>query len=697
MTQILDRANPVPAHDPATAAPRRPSTARKFRPDIEGARAFAVLSVVLYHAGLGIRGGFVGVDVFFVISGFLITRQLVDSVGRHGARALPTFYARRIKRLLPAGTVVVLTTVLVARLWAPALQVRSIALDAVFTTFYGLNYRLAVNGTQYLHQSDAVSPLQHFWSLGVEEQFYVVWPVLIVAVAWIGRGHRNALLLAVLALLVAVSFYYSVTVTRTSAPWAYFALHTRAWELALGALVGIGSGQLARLPRRVAEVGALCGLLAVVGSALLFSDATQYPGAAAGLPVGGAALLIASGCGGRRRVERLLGEPLMQCVGRVSYSWYLWHWPMLVLAPQLLGHPLTAVQRLVVVWISLAAAVLTYFIIEDPARALQFGNARWIANGLALSGAVAAAGALVLTHLPALVGSGAAVTVVQAQSATPQVVRQMQAAVLAGVDTLAVPSNLTPRPAAAASDTPASSKNACHADFLVTRQGPCVFGDPTGTHTAVIFGDSHAEQWLPAVSTAGRHAGWKIVNWTKAACPAAQLSVYAPTLNRAYTECDTWRQTTMARIAALKPDLVLVGESENVAGSTVTPAAFAAATVSTLQKFRAALASRLVFLSDIPVPNYDMPTCVAQHLSIARACNFAVKNAYSYPDRHRALAPAVAKAGFAVIDPQSWLCTGTQCPAVVGNYLVYRNSTHLSASFSAWLAPMVAPLLNSAR
>jgi len=177
MTQILERIEPTPAA-PASGRPGTadrgltpapaPAQSRRFRPDIEGIRALAVVSVVLYHAGLGVRGGFVGVDVFFVISGFLITRQLVDSVGKRGLSALPTFYTRRIRRLLPAGAVVVITTILAARLIAPALQVKSIAIDGIFTTFYGLNYRLAISGTQYLHQTDAVSPLQHFWSLGVE-------------------------------------------------------------------------------------------------------------------------------------------------------------------------------------------------------------------------------------------------------------------------------------------------------------------------------------------------------------------------------------------------------------------------------------------------------------------------------------------------------------------------------------------------
>src|ERR1700735_3566685 len=166
----------------------QPVKPAKFRPDIEGLRAVAVLSVVLYHADLlGVHGGFVGVDVFFVISGFLITRLLLESVGEHGIRALPTFYTRRIRRLLPAAMTVVVATVAAGRIWAPALSVRPIAIDGIFTTFYGLNYRLAFEGTQYLNEGNAASPLQHFWSLAVEEQFYLCWPILIVLIVFLGR------------------------------------------------------------------------------------------------------------------------------------------------------------------------------------------------------------------------------------------------------------------------------------------------------------------------------------------------------------------------------------------------------------------------------------------------------------------------------------------------------------------------------
>ena len=623
---------------------RRKPEVRKFRPDIEGMRAFAVISVVLYHADLGVRGGYIGVDVFFVISGFLITRQLLSTVAVRGIRALPTFYARRIRRLLPAAAAVVIATIVVVRFWAPVLSVRPIAIDGLFTTFYGLNYRLAVEGTQYMHQDDTASPLLHFWSLGVEEQFYVFWPILILLVATIGRRYRNVLLFLALAATTIVSFRYSVEVTRTSAPWAYFSLHTRAWELSLGALVALGAAQLARLPRFVATLGGWAGLSAVVASAFVFDDSTPYPGSLAAVPVVGAALLIACGCGSRRSVERVLQEPLLQSVGRVSYSWYLWHWPMLILIPMIAGQDLDWVGRLGVVWLSLAVAIVSYFLIENPSRHALPRNWHGFAMGVVVSGAVVAAVALVVSNLPSVVGKGADANVVVADVATPAVVTQMQHAVAAGVGVLAAPRNLTPTPADAAHDLPAADDTNCHADFATITQGACVYGDPTAPHTAVLVGDSHADMWLPAFNQAGITEHWKIVDWTKSSCPVAGISVFSATLNRAYTECDTWRGQVLKRIAALKPDLVFMTGSENIVNEDVSPQKWSDATLSTLKTLRGTTSAKVTYIQDVPVPAYSMPQCVAQHLNKVTECTFGINKAYSFPSRHRQVADDAKKA-----------------------------------------------------
>ncbi|MDQ1738116.1 MAG: hypothetical protein QOH56_4367 [Pseudonocardiales bacterium] len=699
MTQLLQRPErPVvtaPRGTPAAPAP----LSRKFRPDIEGIRAFAVLSVVLYHANLGVRGGFVGVDVFFVISGFLITRQLTKSVGVAGLRALPGFYARRIKRLLPASAVVVVATVLAARVWAPPLQVRSITMDGLFTTFYGLNYRLAIEGTQYLHQNDAVSPLQHFWSLGVEEQFYVVWPILILAVGFTGRRIRGPLLAVALLSLTALSFHWSIAMTAGNSSWAYFSLQTRAWELATGALVAISADRLARLPRRFAGALGWIGLVVMVGSAFWISDATAYPGSAAAVPVGSAALIIAAGCGARRGVERIFSEPLLQCIGRLSYSFYLWHWPMLIIAPMVVGHPLDVAGRCTIVVLSLVVALLSFLVVEEPGRRIALGTLQWLFGGVLISSAIVCVGALVLTNLPSLRGHGAAVTLASGPSQpAPKFLDTVEHYVSSAMATTAAPSNLTPEPAHAAGDTPDASRNGCHLDFLVIQQAACAFGDTAATKTAVLFGDSHMEQWEPAFSAAGKQQHWKIINWTKSACPAAKLTVVSPTLNRDYTECDTWRSATIARIVALKPAMIFVGESENTKGiHKFTPAEWTNATLDTLNMLRAQTKAKIVFMGDTPTPRSTVSDCVSAHLNDVRPCVTDLAHAHTYPDRHKAMQPAITAAGYPYVDPQPWLCSSSGCPPIIGNYLVYRDATHVSREYVQFLTPLIATLFGTAR
>ena len=211
----------------------------------------------------------------------------------------------------------------------------------------------------------------------------------------------------------------------------------------------------------------------------------------------------------------------------------------------------------------------------------------------------------------------------------------------------------------------------------------------------MLFGDSHIEQYLPAFEKIALQKHWRIVNWTKSACPAADLTIKVPVLNRVYTECDTWRTLTLARIAALKPDVVITGSSENNVAGTVSPSAFAAATIRTLETLKRTTTAKVTFMNDLPGPNSDLPGCVAAHLTQVTDCVYPLSRGYTFPERHKVIGPAVQQAGFAVEDPQSWFCIDGRCPAVVGNILVYRDNTHMTAHYSQWLAPMISPLLTA--
>jgi peptidoglycan/LPS O-acetylase OafA/YrhL len=373
----------------AVKAPVRAASSDRFRPDIEGMRAVAVVLVLLYHGfHAPFTGGFVGVDVFFVISGFLITNLLLHEKAQNAGVSIARFYARRVRRILPAATVVVLTTVFATYYWLGFIAGNQIAVDAKWTAVFAANIHFGLIGTDYLGSQMPPSPLQHMWSLGVEEQFYLVWPAVFLGLVLLvrGRRHRTALA-AVLLGVIAISLAWSVIQTGSNATWAYFSPLTRAWELALGALVAVLATVAARIrPSWLTELLSLCGITGIVISALVLNSATKYPGSAVALPVISTALLIAVGCANHGTlVGRALALRPMQWIGARSYSLYLWHWPFLIIAGEYLGKKLSVAQSAGLLLLALAATAITYRLIENPVR-----HARFLARHTGLTLAIGA-------------------------------------------------------------------------------------------------------------------------------------------------------------------------------------------------------------------------------------------------------------------------------------------------------------------
>jgi peptidoglycan/LPS O-acetylase OafA/YrhL/cellulose synthase/poly-beta-1,6-N-acetylglucosamine synthase-like glycosyltransferase len=693
-----ERRGPVTAEIPQVTPPRdlvpEAPGPRRFRPDIQGLRAIAVTLVVLYHAHVpGITGGYVGVDVFFVISGFLITGQLMREVQRTGRVSFTHFYVNRIRRLLPPAAVVVILTVIVARTFGSLFQFKSIAMDALYTTFYLFNYRLAAKGVDYQNATGPESPLQHFWSLAVEEQFYFVWPLLLMACVWIfGRRSLSRAKLAIaitLAGVVAVSLYYSITVTVSNAPLAYFSLHTRAWELGAGALVSLGAARLSKQPRAVAIAASWAGVALIVGTGLYFTDDTAFPGSAAIWPTLGTALVIAAGC---RKVngsaELLLDRKPMQGIGAVSYSWYLWHWPILILAPFVFGHSFEWVDNVQLMVLALWLAVLSYWVIESPTRRTQLRQRLWTGVGATLSLTTAATAAILIMTLPPLVGQGAAAVAVSLdKDGLAAVTKAIGEATL----TTKAPSNLTPSLDTASKDQPVTSKNGCHLDYTKVDPPACIYGDRTSkaTHTAVLLGDSHAQQWLPALDKAARDHHWKLIAWTKAACPLADVTVYNSILKRSFTECNTWRAKILDRVALMGPDRVIISQSNTVPGTGVTNNDWAektAESINTLQKAHIPV----VYVGDTPYHTTKVPECVARNLSDVGSCTVKRQYASPYKGRAELLQQTLTAANVTYLDPTNWFCTKKDCPAIVGNLLVYRDESHISTAYSYYLAPLFA-------
>ena len=718
---------------PDEEAQDRPSAPKEFRSDIEGLRAVAVLAVVLFHADVpGVGGGFVGVDVFFVISGFLITGLLWREVSTTGTVGLRHFYGARARRLLPASATVGIAIMVGAAVLLPVLQARSVIRDGIASALYVSNYWFALQGVDYLAASGPPSPFQHYWSLGVEEQFYLVWPPLIIATAWLIRRMRRRTkaealsskspYLVVLALVAVVSFVISLTITDVAPPVAFFSLPTRAWELAIGGLVALTAGRWRRLPPLPSGITGWVGLGLILLACNHLSPTTPYPGSAALLPVLGAALVIGAGCATPSQgCGRLLAMSPMRSIGRMSYSWYLWHWPLLgvalwSLAP-VLGH--TLLLGLAAVLISGGLAALTLRFIENPLRfaaPLRRSALRSLAlGGGATAVAVAVGVTLLQVWVPTPVGRGPAaapltITIAPVPAGSTMeaygaAVRQgftlVHAAVAASAELQAVPSNLNPPLADAMPQITLGASDDCFRGFFQVRQPECASGDTASTTTVAVVGDSNASMWSPAYQQIAAQQHWRLETMTKAACPLLDLPIINPALGREYTECTQWRGQILARLHAEHPRLIVLSVMRRYgarygwrSGFTSYDPAWIDSLNRQVQQLRDTGASVLV-LGPIPDPHTSVPDCLTRHLYDATVCSQPRSTAVNDAGI-AAESTATRTGGGHYADLTELFCISDRCPVIVGNTLVYRDENHVTDEYSRLLAPIIGALTEQA-
>ena len=666
---------------------RQESKAGSFRPDIEGLRGVAILAGVLYHSGLSVHGGYVGVDVFFVISGFLITKYLYTEFLESGHISLARFYARRVRRILPVATVVIVVTLLVAWILASPLDIHSTGLGAVTAALFCINYRFAENGTNYFSNT-SFSPFQQYWSLAIEEQFYALWPLLILGVTWSTRrvlSSRSAMSIF-LVVIIAISFFFSVAQTPSSPSWAYFGLQTRGWELALGALVAFNADWLARTLRSIAAPLSWLGLGVIVVTALLYQPTTSYPGYAALLPVVGAASVVAAGgAGPRRGAESLLEIGPLQYVGRISYSWYLWHWPVLVLLPLVIGHHASTGVVVVALAISFAVASLSYEVVERPFRRnkdLVTYPRRALLLGVTLV-AISLVTAFVVTRLDvAPTGSGPPATI--NQSSNPDVAAATHLQVL--------PSNLNPPLSGVGEDFPGPL--VCLGGITqasVPPQSTCTQGDTTVKRTAVLFGDSHVAMWAAPLAAIAAQRGWRLVIYTKENCSAEDVT-NPNVLQESISHCAEWRDAVFARLAVLRPAIVIMSSSVLDSGS-LGPTSFAADMTKTIEKLKAD-GSKAVYIEDIPAPGFNVPDCLGDNPNNVQECSYRLTEGLVDPGTRTAVNQAAAGDGALLIDPIPWLCTTKVCPPIIGNTVAYLDTNHVTKTFTVSVTPELSTALS---
>lgn len=636
-----------------------------FRPDIEGLRAIAALSVIIYHLDrLWLPGGFVGVDIFFVISGYLISGLLLNEYDTKGRIDFLAFYARRARRLLPIALIVIFVTLLLAPLFLSPIEQMQAARGGLASVIYLTNFDLIVRSLDYFSSAGAANPFLHYWSLAVEEQFYLFWPILTLLTLKFAHRHK---MLPVLAFGI-LSFAACVVITRIRQPLAFYSLPTRGWEFAVGAAAML-------LPRRLTPLAAQTvgwtGLVLVAGSLVLVKDA-HYPDATAAIPVLGTAMVLFAGgvVGGRLRV---LGTAPFQYVGKRSYSLYLWHWPIIVFA-SLAFNGLDAIGKIACGLAALALAAISLPLIENPIRhhRLLTSKPLWAMAGAAmamLAGVGVTVSAFALGHH---IGSDR--------------------------DHIAISQ-------AASLRSSLGKTNGCLIDPLDTKAQLCTFG--SGSRSIMLFGDSHAAQWFTPVEAAAQASGRRVDTLLKSSCTVADVQIGSTRLKRRFDECARWRDTAIEEIIRRRPDVVVISEYSGsyISGGKGGGLEFnqpESVFIDGLQRSVTRISSAgipVVVIADPPDPGYDVPIWLSRPHLLQSAASHPVED-INWAAYKKVTDDEVARLsgipGVKYIDTRPYFCSGTPCNVRSGEVVIYRDNNHISETYIDKLKYKISDVVVSA-
>lgn len=682
-------------------SPASSAGSRWFRGDVDGLRAVAIVLVVGYHAGLPRLGaGFIGVDVFFVISGFLISRNLLREAETTDRIALSGFWARRIRRLVPALGLVVITTLVVSSFVLPRFELADVSRQGAAATLYVSNMVFAVDAQNYFGADVAASPFLHTWSLGVEEQFYILWPVLFSVVCWSRRrrlrdlaaDHRRATLVVAFSITFVASMALNLALTAQGSTWAFFGLPARAWEFAVAGLLAAVPVPHALRHLAARTVAGIAGLLVLVVGLRVMSETTVYPGLWALFPVVGTSLVILAGETGQGDerptfVSRVLALAPMQWLGRVSYSWYLWHWPAMVLAVVWLDDPSVTV-RSVAGLVTLPVAWLAYRYVETPLRftPLVAGSQRrtFVFGALVTVVALLVAGAVWAT--------APRVSADELLTAAPPADASLEERVARSMEAYR-----------------SRAETACPAvGAQTTERGDvyCLGGDLDSDRSVLLVGDSHAGQWHPTLDRVAREQGVKLIVRQHNACPAIPVLYRTVRENdtRPYTYCDQYQQGDLRVLDDLGADAVIVamwsGAADRIVDRTgkladdPTRVALWDEGVRTLLGELAARDVRVGWIFDQPTLAFNASRCLDTEASVA-ACEPTRSDATAIAgpqlDVERRLVGGAG--GVATLDLTDVLCDAERCRLEVDGVLTYVDEQHLTDAFAASLDEQLAALL----
>ncbi len=607
---------------------------------IQGLRALAALLVTLFHAKW-VNGGFIGVDIFYVISGFLITGLLLREIERTGTINFKEFYARRFKRLLPTSFFVLLVTAVASWLLIPATMRSSLGRDIIAASLYVSNYLFAWWQADYQNLDATPSPVIHYWSLAVEEQFYLIWPLLILFFFVAATKFKKKILLTLLvATVTALSFVFSIYQTETSPIWAFYSLPTRAWELGLGALLVLLP------PIKTKKLVGLLGFIFIIVSAFIFGETTAFPGVNAVLPVLGTVLLISTINSWPPFLNDVANSRMFQWLGEISYPLYLWHWPLLVLPSTYFARPLAIYERILAIIATIILADLTHRFIEEPFRKHK-------------------------TEPTLVFKRSGVITLVSVLIGTAIIFSSSDKIDVSGINGAVSLAQIKARPLV--------YDDGCHANYAQTKSDECIYADTKSDKTMVLYGDSHAAQWFPALVEIASRSGYRLISLTKSACPSVD-TVRLDQGGFKMSRCKQWRINTIKRIQEINPDVLIMSSFQYFA----QPPRFTDREKWWNDGQRKLLTEvknispHLIYITDTPHPLRDIPACLANY-SISK-CNTTQRS------------EDLSISGFNVINPNSWLCSRV-CPAVKDGVVAYRDASHISVDIAIALIPRLTQAL----
>ena len=716
-----------------------------FRTDIEGLRGISVLVVVLFHLEISLfSGGFVGVDVFFVISGYLLTSLFFKEIEREKFVNVFAFFSRRVRRLLPASVLTVFGTVLIGWLVLSPFALEELIKDAFAASTYSMNFRLVHQATDYLGSQSSPSIFQHYWSLAVEEQFYLIWPFVFAGLAKLKISREQIGIL--MGILITISFGFSVIQTEQNEIWAFFMLPTRAWEMALGALIACYKDQILLLNEKLIEILSFIGLASILIPCVLYDDFTLYPSWRAAFPVIGTALIIA--CAGST-ISKILSFKVFTSIGKYSYGWYLWHWPLICLAKRYYFQQNDLLVSSIASVVAFFMAVISYKVIEKPVRELKVFSTR-PKKGVVLGIFLTGLSVLVLfvafytrpistiqlsssqneTSIPEVSSSDSSEGLFESSTASEDLANSTPVPDIMSDHSkddqeIENPTNVTPVPdimneylqehqqrladgaqlqvlpdyvgLGGADPKVYSDGQGCHVGVAGQTSPLCEYGDTSANRTMVLFGDSHAASWFPLFDQFSREKGWRLLSRTKSSCFVEDLRFPLYGTDLEYAECFDWKNWVVNELQENPVDLVIVvtkRKDVEILRDQFSVGEWQSGLVSTLNLFRS-VSSDVVLVGATPLLNNHARECITSYPNNLDFCHGKFEDVV--PSDYQALEIQSADdAQVKYLPTIDLVCTDVFCPVVVGNNVVYRDRQHLTKDFVLELKNLISiSLLNA--